>query len=91
MTKGLGRSLVLLAAFFVSVPLWFRTTYGPPDWTLDFLFAALFGLIGLWLIVRDEQGQVSPVQRGAMLLLVGVTGVVLSGVLAGTDPANKVC
>jgi hypothetical protein len=86
MSKGLGRSLLLLAAFFASVPLWFRTSFRTPDWTLDYVFAALFGLIGLWLIEGGEHGQASPVYRGALLLVAGIGAVVLSGALAGTDP-----
>jgi len=85
MAKGLGRSLLLLAAFFASVPLWFRTTFGQPDWTLDYVFAALCGVVGLWLIEGGEHGQASPVYRGA-LLLAGAAVVVLTGSLAGTDP-----
>lgn len=86
MAKGLGRSLLLLAAFFASVPLWFRTSFRTPDWTLDYVFAALSGLIGLWLLEGGEHGQASPVYRGALLLVAGIATVVLSGALAGSDP-----
>ncbi len=86
MTKSLGRSLLLLAAFFASVPLWFRISFGTPDWTLDYVFAALCGLVGLWLIEGGEHGQASPLYRGALLLIAGISCVILSGALAGTDP-----
>ncbi len=86
MGKGLGRSLLLLAAFFASVPLWFRTTYGPPDWTLDFMFACLFGALGLWLIEGGAHGQASALYRGGLLLSAGAIWIIVSGALAGHDP-----
>jgi len=90
MAKGLGRSLLLLAGFFGTVPLWFITTNGRPDWTLDYVFAALFGILGLWLIEGGERGPVSLVYRGGLLLLGGAAAIALGGALVGGDPGPVV-
>jgi hypothetical protein len=86
MAKGLGRSLLLLAVFFATAPLWFITTYGRPDWTFEFVFAVVFGIIGLWLIEGGEHGRTSLVYRGGLLLFGGAAGIWLGGTLQGGDP-----
>jgi hypothetical protein len=85
MAKGLGRSLLLLAVFFATVPLWFITTHGRPDWTLDYVFAALCGILGLWLVEGGERGPVSLAYRGGLLLLGGMSAIAMGGTLVGGD------